>query len=239
MKTSKLVFVTLFSLTLALCTVSQAAQTGDSRQKRSVPSFHGVSAATGIHVYLTQKNQEEVVVEADEDDMDHLITKVEDGVLKIYMKQRSMLNFDWSSSERKVYVSFKSLDRIEASSAADVVSQSVINLDKLYLNASSSANIKLELNAKEVNAESSSAADIQLKGKGYSLEANASSSSEIDASGFETKRCDANASSAADIDVYVTEDLDANASSGADIAYSGSPARKNINQSSGGDIHGR
>ncbi|HET6559694.1 MAG TPA: head GIN domain-containing protein [Prolixibacteraceae bacterium] len=239
MKTIRLFSITLISLTLAFCTVSQAAKNGDSRQKRNVPSFHGISAAAGINVFLTQNDREEVIVEADEDDMDDLITKVEGGVLKIHMKQRSMLNFDWSSSERNVYVSFKNLDRIEASSSADVVSQSVLNLDRLDLNASSSATIKLELNAKEVDAESSSAADIHLKGKGYSLEANASSSSEIDASDFETKRCNANASSAADIRVYVTDELDANASSGADIAYSGGPDRKNINESSGGDIHGR
>lgn len=231
--------MTLIGLALAFCTVSQAGQTGDSRQKRNVPSFHGISAATGINVFLTQNGKEEVTVEADEDDMDDLITEVEGGVLKIYMKQRSVLNFDWSSSERNVYVSFKNLDRIEASSAADVVSRSVLNFDKIDLNASSSANIKLELNAKEVDAESSSAADIQLNGKGYSLEANASSSSDIDASGFKTQKCNANASSAADISVNVTEQLDANASSGADIDYSGSPARKNINESSGGDIHGR
>lgn len=239
MKTIKLFSIILISLTLALSTVLQAAQTGDSRQKRNVSSFHGISAATGINVFLTQNGREEVTVEADEEDMDDLITEVEGGVLKIYMKQRNRLNFDWSSSERNVYVSFKSLDRIEASSAADVVSRSALNFERLDLNASSSAKIKLELNAKEVDAEASSAADIELKGKGNSLEANASSSSDIDASGFETKKCNANASSAADIYVNVTEDLDANASSGADIAYSGSPARKNINESSGGDIHGR
>ena len=239
MKTIKLFSITLISLILALGTVSQASQSGDSRQKRNVPSFHGISAATGINVYLTQKDREEVIVEADEDDMDHLITEVEGGVLKIYMKQKSMLNFNFSSAERNVYVSFKNLDKIEASSAADVVSQSLLNLDRVDLNASSSAKIKLELNAKDVNAEASSAADIHLKGRGHSLEANASSSSDIDASGFETKECNANASSAADISVNVTEDLDANASSGADIDYSGSPARKNINESSGGDIHGR
>lgn len=239
MKTIKLFSIALICFFLALGTVSKAAQSGDSRQKRNVPSFHGISAATGINVYLTQNGKEEVTVEADEDDMDDLITEVEGGVLKIYMKQRSMLNFNFSSAERNVYVSFKNLDKIEASSAADVVSQAALNLDRIDLNASSSANIKLELNAKEVNAEASSAADIQLKGKGHSLEANASSSSDIDASGFETEECNANASSAADIRVNVTEHLDANASSGADIAYSGNPERKNINESSGGDIHGR
>lgn len=239
MKTIRLLSITLISLSLALCTVSQAAQSGDSRQKRNVPSFHGISAATGINVYLTQKDREEVIVEADDEDMDDLITEVEGGVLRIYMEKRSMLNFQWTRSERNVYVSFKTLDRIEASSAAEVISQSALNLDRLTLNASSSAEIKLELHAKEVRAEASSAADIQLNGKGYSLEAHASSSSDIDASGFETKRCVANASSAAEIHVNASEQLDADASSAADIVYSGSPSMKNINESSGGDIHGR
>lgn len=239
MKTIKRLSITLFSLTLALCTAVQAAPTSDSRQTRKVSEFHGISVSSGIDLYLTQKDIQEVNVEADEEDMKNLITKVEGGILRIYMKERSFLNFGWSHSPRKVYVSFKNLDRLEASAGADVVSQSVLNLEKLEVNSSSGSHVKLELNAKNVSAESSSGSNINLKGKGDHFHANASSGSDIDAGGFEAKICNANVSSGADIKVYATEQIDANASSGGDIAYSGSPARKNINQSSGGGIHGR
>jgi len=190
-------------------------------------------------LYITQKNIQEVRVEADEDDMEDLVTKVENGILKIYMKDQSWLNFTWSHSERKVYVSFQTLDKLESSAGSDVFSQSVLNLEHLDINASSGSDIKLELKATDVKAVSSSGSDIELKGKVNTIAVNASSGSDIDASEFESKKCDANVSSGSDIEVNVTDELDANASSGGSIAYSGHPAKKNIQESSGGDVNER
>jgi hypothetical protein len=99
--------------------------------------------------------------------------------------------------------------------------------------------VKLELEANEVVVESSSGSDIFLKGKVSVLEAHASSGSDIDASELQSRKCNASVSSGSDIKVYVTEELDANASSGGDITYSGNPKAKDINESSGGDVHGK
>lgn len=238
MKTVHLLSVTLLTFALSLSALVQAAQTGDSRQTRKVSEFHGITVSSGIDLYLTQKDIQEVKVEAEEEDMEYLVTEVEDGILKIYMKDRSVFNFNWSST-RKVYVSFRNLDKLEASAGSDVYSQSVLNLGKLELHASSGSDIKLELTATDVNAESSSGSDIQLKGKADYIQVSASSGSDINAADFVSKRCNANVSSGSDIRVNVTDELDANASSGGDIAYSGNPTRKNINESSGGDVHGR
>lgn len=239
MKSIKLLTIALFySLILSNETV-QAAQSGESKQTRTVSEFHGVSVSGGIDLYLTQGNAENVVVEANDEDISNLVTEVQGGILKIYMKKNSWFNFKLSKESRKAYVSFKTLDKIEASAGSDVNSQSVLNLKKLDLDASSGSDVKLELNASEVSVESSSGSDITLKGKGISIQANASSGSDINASEFQTKKCIASVSSGSDMKVYATEQIDANASSGGDISYYGNPERKDINESSGGDVHGR
>jgi len=239
MKTIRLFSITFFSLLISISCTVHATKTENSRQTRTVSAFHGISVSTGIEVYLTQKDIQEVRVEADEEDMDELITKVEGGILKIYMKEKSLLHMNWNNRPRKVYVSFKSLDKLEASSGSEISTQSKINAERLDVDASSGAEVKLELNASDVSAESSSSAEIKLTGKANTLQVNASSGSEVDASDFETKRCNASASSAAEIRVHVTEQLDAHASSSAEISYSGNPAHKDINESSGGDVSGR
>ena len=240
MKTIKLFPLTLFIVLLFLSFIVQSAQFGNSKQTRTVPAFHGISVSSGIDLYLTQKNTQEVRVEADEEDMDDLVTKVEGGILKIYMKDRSTwFDFDWKNNDRKVYVSFTTLDWLQASAGSDVTSQSVLNLENLDVDSSSGADVKLELNASDVKAQSSSGSDINLKGKANSLDASASSGSDINAGELLTQKCTANASSGSDIRVQVTEQLDANASSGADISYSGNPNQKDINESSGGGVHGR
>ena len=239
MKTIKLFSIVLISALISLSSILQAAQSGKSRQTRTVSEFHGISVSSGIDLYLTQKNIQEVSVEADADDMENLVTEVEGGILKIYMKDKSWLNMDWDHTTRKVYVSFKTLDKLMASAGSDVTSQSVLNLERLDLDTSSGSDVKLELNANELSAESSSGSHISLKGKTNTLKVSASSGSNINADDFQAKTCDANVSSGSDIRVNVTGQLDAHASSGGNIGYSGNPARKDINESSGGDVHQR
>ena len=239
MKTIKLFTLILFSIALFQTSAVQAGNAGGNRQTRQVSGFHGVSVSTGIDLYLTQKNVEEVVVEADTDDLEKIITKVEGGILKIYIREKSWFNMNWKTDPRKVFVSFKTLDKLEASAGSDVNSQGILRLEKLDVDASSGSDIKLELEVNELSVGSSSGSDISLKGKATNMQANASSGSDINASELQTKKCTASVSSGSDIRVYVTDELDANASSGGDIIYSGNPARKDINESSGGDVHGR
>lgn len=235
MKTIKL-FALLF-IVIALF-ISNSLQ-AEGRQKRQLSGFHGVSVSSGIDLYLTQKNVEEVAVEADSDDLDKIITKVEGGILKIYMKKNSWFNMDWNNHKRKVFVSFMELDKLDASAGSDVSSEGLLKLKELDMDASSGSDIKLELEAEKLIVESSSGSDIQVKGKVNELQASASSGSDIDASELQAKKCSASVSSGSDIRVFVTDELDANASSGGEISYTGNPKSKDINESSGGDVHGK
>lgn len=235
MKTIKL-FTLLFIVFASFLSNTLQAE---GRQKRQITGFHGVSVSSGIDLYLTQKNVEEVFIEADSDDLDKIITKVEGGILKIYVKEKSWFNMDWNHQSRKAYVSFTTLDKLDASAGSDVNSEGVLKLNELDMDASSGSDIKIELEAEKLIVESSSGSDIQVKGKVNVLQASASSGSDIDASELQSKKCNASVSSGSDMRVNVTEELDANASSGGDISYSGNPKSKDINESSGGDVHGR
>jgi len=236
--------IKLFVLLLATVAVFQsaplqAAQSTDGRQARQLSGFHGISVSSGIDLNLTQKHVEEVFVEANSDDLDKIITKVEDGILKIYIKDKSWLGLNWNKEPRKVYVSFKTLDKLDASAGSDVNSAAVLKLDKLDLDVSSGSDVKLELDAKQLRVNSSSGSDVSLNGKAEVAEVSASSGSDITAGDLETKKCSANVSSGSDISIKVTEELNADASSGGDINYSGNPKVKNIKKSSGGDVNAR
>ena len=239
MRTIKLFTIILFATAIFQTTTLQASSVSDGRQTRQLTGFHGVSVSSGIDLYLTQKNVEEVFVEADSDDLEKIITKVEDGILKIYIKDKSWWGIGWNNRPRKVYVSFINLDKLHASAGSDVKAESRFKLDKLDLDVSSGSDVKLELEANEVTVGTSSGSDISLKGKATTIHADASSGSDLDAGDLETKKCTASVSSGSDIKVNVTEELIADASSGGDITYSGNPKIKNINKSSGGDVNAR
>ena len=229
----------LFTILLFVAVGIHATGANGSRQTRQIAGFHGISVTSGIDLYLTQKNVEEVAVEAESEDLNKIITEVEGGILKIYIKEKSWFNMNWNSKPRKAYVSFKTLEKLEASAGSDVVSEGRLKLEKLNLDASSGSDVKLELDVNDLSVGSSSGSDISLKGTANDMEANASSGSDIDASELQAKNCNASVSSGSDLKVNVTEKLDASASSGGDISYSGNPKSKDINESSGGDVHGR
>jgi len=232
--------IKLFTLLIIVCaTFISGSVQAEGRQKRDITGFHGVSVSSGIDLYLIQKNVEEVYVEADSEDLDKIITKVEGGILKIYVKERSWFNLDWNQHKRKVIVSFKELDKLQASAGSDVNADGVLKLKELDMDVSSGSDIKIELEAEKLTVESSSGSDVQVKGSVNILQAGASSGSDINASELKSKKCTASVSSGSDIKVNVSDDLDANASSGGDISYSGNPRSKNINESSGGDVHGK
>ncbi len=231
--------IKLFALFVCVAASFLANAATTSRQTRSISGFHGVSVTSGIDLYLSQKGAEEVVVEANSEDIDKIITEVEGGILKIYIKEKSWFNFDWKSRPRKVYVSFKDIDKIDASAGSDVISENKFRLDQLKVDSSSGSDVKLELDATDIRVGSSSGSDITLKGTTVFLQADASSGSDIDAADLQAKNCDASASSGSDVKVYASEKLNASASSGADVYYSGNPKTRDVNESSGGDVHSR
>lgn len=233
--------IKLFSVLVAAGAIFQSSflianRSGDNRETRQISGFHGISVSSGIDLSLKQKDVEEVFVDAKPSDRDKIITRVEDGILKIYLKDNSWHLFKWDNEAIKVYVSFRTLDKLQASGGSDVNSESVLKLDNLDLNVSSGSDVKLELEATKLHVESSSGSDVSLNGKALVAEVRASSGSDITARDLEVKKCSASASSGSDISIKVTDELQADASSGGDINYSGNPKIKNIKESSGGDV---
>lgn len=236
MKAIKLFTLILFAAALFQSTSLLAVTTNNGRQARPLTGFHGISVTSGIDLYLSQKNVEEVFIEADADDLDKIITTVEDGILKIYIKDKAWWGNGWNNRPRKAYVSFKTLDKLHASAGADVNGESIFKFDKLECDASSGSDMKLELEANELHVGISSGSDITLKGKAKIVRFEASSGSDLDAGELESQKCHASVSSGSDIRVNVTDELDAEASSAGDITYLGNPKTKNIHKSSGGDV---
>jgi hypothetical protein len=204
------------------------------KETREVRAFTAVNASSGINVFLFQGNENKVVVEADENLQDCIVTKVEGNVLKCSINCNVR-----KSSKLNVYVNFTDLNAINASSGASVYGETLIVTDQLRLNSSSGADIKVETIAANVNSSSSSGASIVLKGKAGHFEGEASSGANIKAKELLTNTGKFSASSAGDITVNVSDKIEAKASSGGNIVYYGEPKREHINASSGGAVKNR
>ncbi|WP_321369220.1 head GIN domain-containing protein [uncultured Draconibacterium sp.] len=230
----------LFLFMIAITSYSTAiAGNSDETQIRNLSGFNAIKVSTGIDLYLTMGDAEEVKVVADDDIIDDLKTEVENGTLKIYMKRRNWFNWGSGNETRKVYVTVKELEELSASSGSDVESTNTLEGESLEVSCSSGSDVKLDVYYKNLSVDTSSGSDSKLQGKVKTLKADASSGSDIKAKDLESAICYADASSGSDITVSVSSELYANASSGADVTYYGNPEIKDIDESSGGDVRQR
>jgi hypothetical protein len=203
-----------------------------TEEVRQVGNFDQIEVSRGMNAYITQGSPAKVLVIADNNLHKVIKTKVDHGVLKIYVDE----NVRWAK-EKKVMITVEKLSGVKTSSGANAWSQNQIMSDDLELNASSGANITLDVNAKHLTAACSSGANIKLSGLAKEAELKTSSGANLKGRDLKADQCRMKASSGGNVSSTVVEKLDADASSGGNIVYFGEPRSTDINSSSGGNIH--
>ena len=239
MKTLKIVLLIAAVFSLTACNFdlnfNQTSGSGNvETEERNVTSdFDKVHGSAGIDVYLTEGNDNKIVVEADDNLISLITTEISNGKLKIGVVQGKNIG---RAKAKKVHVTYKSLTAITASSGADVIGNSVVKSESLTLKSSSGADLEVDVIAQEVYADVSSGADLKVAGRALKLVADASSGSDLKAKELEVKVCKANASSGADITVNVLDEIDGKASSGGDIKYYGNPTAVKTKDGASGSV---
>jgi len=203
-----------------------------TEEERQLSGFDEIEVSRGMNVYITQGSPEKVVVVADNNLHDAIITDVDGDVLKIYVDAIVR-----EAKEMKVMVTVEKLTDIKTSSGANVYSHNSINTEDIELSASSGSNITMEFNAEYLKADCSSGSNINLSGSSKESELEASSGSNLKAAGLKSDNCKMKASSGAGVKATVNKELTAKASSGGNIVYYGDPNSTNIESSSGGSIN--
>lgn len=207
---------------------------------RSVKGFHAIRVSNGIHLYLTQGNEEAVAVSASETKYrDRIVTVVEDGVLKIYVEMNHWRFWDEDWKNMKAYVSCKLLDELKASSGARVDVNGSLHSDNLTMHFSSGSGFEGSVKVTDLKINQGSGADTRISGTAANLSVESSSGSTLRGYDLETDQCDARCSSGGTVHITVKKELSASASSGGQINYRGSGVIRDISTSSGGEVSRR
>ncbi|MEN0050683.1 MAG: head GIN domain-containing protein [Bacteroidota bacterium] len=229
--------------------------TAQSSETRSLGNFDEVRVSEGIKAKLKKGNKNEVKIEAENIDIDRVLTEIKGDQLKVHLEGNN-----WRRNpEVRVYITFRELEGLHASSGAYVILQDDVESSSFDASSSSGANLKLEatvkakdfyvdassgaylyaeaINADALEAGASSGANIEIEGgSANELEADVSSSGKIDAYDLKCKQVDADASSGGGIKIHASEAIRGEASSGGWVYYKGSPERVREHESSGGRV---
>ena len=204
-------------------------------ETRKVDGFTGVKTATAIDIYLTQGNSFNVEVEADDNLMEYIVTRVKSGVLEVYLDR---VNLSYHK-KMVVHVTMKEIDYLAASSAGDITCMTPIKADYLKIRTSSAGDIKIDVKANSLDLSTSSSGDITISGSADYLDASTSSAGDIKGYDLVVREADLSSSSAGDIKITVTEKMKARASSAGGIYYAGNPAFVDARSSSAGGVRKR
>lgn len=192
------------------------------KETRTVGSFTKVASSGSWDVMIAYGTEHGIQVEADENLLPYIETKVEEGKLTIRSKKNSNLR---SRNKMVVYVVLPTLKAVYLSGSGDMIGKGNFSNDgKLSLAVSGSGNIKLDINnAKNVDCNIAGSGKILVTGKSETLDTNISGSGSVDAFGLNTNEVSASISGSGNAKVFANKAIDARISGSGNIHYKGAP----------------
>lgn len=224
-------------------------------EARNVGEFSGIQVSTGVNVVFKQESPTNIKVIADADKLQYIVTKVENGVLKVYVDNKGQKNLKFKNIS--VNVSSPRMDNIKTSSGStfrtvngvkennmviDASSGSVVKGKFMISNnttveATSGSDIKIDINSKNFTFKGSSGSNTTVEGQTGMASFDMSSGALCKAENFKANTVDAESSSGSNLSVNVINKLKAKASSGGIIKYKGNPEiTSDVSKNSGGAL---
>jgi len=224
-------------------------------EARNVGEFSGIQVSDGVNVVFKQESPTNVKVIADSDKLQYIITKVENGVLKVYVDNKKTKNLKFKNLS--VNISSPRMDNIKASSGANFNVVNAIKENNLVIDASSGANVKGDfkisntldvgtssgaviragITAGNIMIKASSGSNTAFEGKADSGIIDISSGALCKADDLRLDNLEVEATSGANLSVNVSTKLKVKASSGGMVKYRGRPEiESNISKMTGGNL---
>lgn len=207
-------------------------------EKRNIGSFHGIDVATGIDLTLTNGAAEEVAVSAATAEFrDKIVTKVENGILKIYYENKvKSINKRKETKNLKAYVSYKTLDLLHATTGAEVEINGTLQASSLDMKANTGATINGQVDISTLKVNQNTGSRISLTGKAGKLDIEGDTGSRFTGEEMVTTDCSVKVSTGAQVTVTAENALEVKASTGGVVKYKGNASIKEIKTHSGGSV---
>ena len=193
--------------------------------------FKKIDGSNGIKVIVEQSENKSITVETDDNLQQHIVTKIENGVLKIESDE------NYNATETPVVkVKMPVTNGLSAGSGSEISSIGTILTENLNVESSSGSRINISVEADAIKIESTSGSSIEVGGKALKVETSSSSGSTIDAQNLMANEVFSQTSSGSNTSVYPILKLEAKASSGSTISYHKIPKTIVKEESSGGSV---
>ena len=207
----------LFIFLIAVPSLNAQSKVEDRySEPRNVTEFHGIEAAHGIEVLLTQSPLEKVSVRSDDPEYkDEIVTSVQNGILKIYRRDSWKFWDSRRNTKVKVHISYTNIDLLESTTGASISGK--IDGKLLRLTLRTGGKINLEGTVEKLIISATTGAELS----GYDLIIN---------------YLEADVSTGGGVKVTVNKEVDAEAGTGGFVLFNGKAILQRHSKSTGGII---
>jgi carbon monoxide dehydrogenase subunit G len=200
---------------------------------RNYNEFTGIKNSGSIDVQVMQTESKEIKVEADDNVMQYVITKIEDGILHIYLKEK----LSYRNINVRVFVNTPLMQNLSVTGSGTIMSKNVIK-DKrqIEMKVSGSGEINLNIETPSVIATISGSGNIRAQGRTKNFNCKISGSGELMAKNLLSENTNIKVSGSGNAHVFSSIKLNATVSGSGDINYSGNPSSPQIHKSGSGSV---
>jgi len=216
-------------IALSAAFLMMAVQVSAQKEIREVKDFNKVSFSIAGNLEIEQGNHEGLILIGQKEDLERVVTKVEDGKLKIYRKPGSVKNMKDVTAKLVV----KNLKKLSVNGSGDVVFRTDFKTEDFEMNVSGSGDIRCEeLTAENLEINIAGSGDMSLGGKVSShFEINIAGSGDVDAAELKADTVEVSIAGSGDAKVWAESNLETSISGSGSVRYKGDPK---VNA----DIHG-
>jgi hypothetical protein len=201
---------------------------------REVSNFTGIMSSGSFEVHIKMGSTEDLRLEGDQEDIDNVQTKVENGVLIIKNKKNSA-NWTFMSNKVKVFITAKSLNSLTISGSGSMEVSGVIKSERLNAQVSGSGGMDISLATSTFNAAISGSGSVKASGSTKKSSVAISGSGGFRGKDLRTEVTDVRVSGSGSASVFADETLNASVSGSGGVSYSGN-AKTNVSKSGSGSV---
>jgi len=205
---------------------------------RHLSGFHAIDVAGSFDVTITQGPSESVKVQAPSDMMSHIVTEVNDGVLKIYNKHDGFHWGDMFGWHKKImiYIVISDVNEISLSGSGDATFRDGLHANALKLRISGSGDMTGRLDVKTLESSISGSGDMKLNGRAATSTVDLVGSGDYTARGLVTQSTSVDVTGSGDAEVNASDRVNASVHGSGDIRYTGGATHITSNKTGSGDI---
>jgi hypothetical protein len=211
---------------VVLAVARPAAAQDRVREAREMPAFTKVALSVPGTLHLRQGDARSVEVVATREVLDHLVTVVEDGRLKIRdesnVLERMFDGGEWE--EVDVYVTASTVEAVALAGSGTVVGETPIEGPTLSLENAGSGEMDLEVTTSTLRASIAGSGAIRVRGTADEVSVRVAGSGTVDGLDLRAATADVQVAGSGDTRLHVTDRLSAQIMGSGDVAYRGAPS---------------